>query len=199
MRQPTLDAVVLDLGNVVFEWSTASSARPGATLKALMRSDSYAQYETGQIESEDEFCRTLGQQLGLDSSLVCTIFETARQSLAVNSELVNFIRELKHTSGIHVYAMSNIPRQEIDYLSREHPLTMGIFDRVYASGMAGVRKPDPAFYKMVIADSQLVPERTLFVDDKTQNVDAARNLGMRGIRFEGTKALCDSLTGYFCL
>jgi len=195
MPQSPWDAIILDLGNVVFEWSTESGVQPEATLKSMMRSDTYAQYETGQIETEDEFCNTLGEQLGLDSSLVRTTFETARQSLVANDELVDFIRELKRTTGIRVYAMSNIPRKEVDYLRREHPSTMSIFDRVYASGMAGLRKPDPAFYRMVLSDSQLAPERAIFVDDKMQNVQAARDLGMRGLQFESTKALCDSLAG----
>jgi FMN phosphatase YigB (HAD superfamily) len=200
MKKSPWDAIVLDLGNVVFEWSTKSTVQPGATLKSMMRSETYARYELGQIETEDEFCNILSHQLGLDnSSVVRTTFETARQSLAANDELVSFIRELKRTTGVHVYAMSNIPRSDIDYLIREHPRTMSIFDRVYASGKAGLRKPDPAFYAMVLADGQLVPERAIFVDDKIQNVDAARDLGMRGLQFESTKALCDNLRGLFSL
>jgi FMN phosphatase YigB (HAD superfamily) len=199
MQKPLWDAIVLDLGNVVFEWSTESAAQPKATLKSMMRSDTYTRYETGQIETEDEFGNILGLQLGLDGSLVRTTFETARQSLTVNDELVDFVRELKRSTGIRVYAMSNIPRKEVEYLSRTHPLTMGIFDRVYASGIAGLRKPDPAFYAMVLVDSQLVPGRTIFVDDKIQNVDVAKDLGMCGLRFESTKALCGSLLGSFGL
>jgi HAD superfamily hydrolase (TIGR01509 family) len=195
MPQSPWDAIILDLGNVVFEWSTESGVQPEATLKSMMRSDTYAQYETGQIETEDEFCSMIGEQLGLDSSLVRTTFETARQSLVANDELVDFIRELKRVTDIRVYAMSNIPRKEVDYLSRKHPNTMSIFDRIYASGKAGLRKPDLAFYSMVLSDCRLAPERAIFVDDKMQNVQAARDLGMRGLQFESTKALCDSLAG----
>jgi HAD superfamily hydrolase (TIGR01509 family) len=195
MPQSPWDAIILDLGNVVFEWPTESGVQPEATLKSMMRSDTYAQYETGQIETEDEFCSMLGEQLGLDSSLVRTTFETARQSLVANDELVDFIRELKRVTDIRVYAMSNIPRKEVDYLSRKHPNTMSIFDRIYASGKAGLRKLDLAFYSMVLSDCRLAPERAIFVDDKMQNVQAARDLGMRGLQFESTKALCDSLAG----
>jgi FMN phosphatase YigB (HAD superfamily) len=193
------DAIVLDLGNVVFEWSTDSAVQPGATLKSIMRSDTYTRYETGQIETEEEFCNILGQQLGLDSSLVRITFDTARRSLVANDQLVDFIRELKRTTGVRVYAMSNVPRSDIDYLIREHSRTMSIFEHVYASGKTGLRKPDPACYAMVLADSQIVPERTIFVDDKIQNVDAALDFGMRGLRFESTKALCDNLRGWFDL
>jgi len=193
------DAIFLDLGDVVFKWSTESTVQPGAALKSIMKSDSYARYEIGQIETEDEFSSIIGQDLGLDSDFVRTTFQAARKSLEANDELVGFIQELKRTTGISVYAMSNIPRSDADYLSREHPSTMSVFDRVFASGAHGSRKPDPPFYRMVLADSQLVPERTIFVDDKIQNVDAARNLGMRGLHFESTNALCDNLRGLFTL
>jgi FMN phosphatase YigB (HAD superfamily) len=199
MLQSPWDAIILDLGNVVFEWSTESAVQPGATLKFMMSSDTYARYEIGQIETEDEFCNILSHQLGLDSSVVRTTFGTARKSLTANDELVGFIRELKRTTGVRVYAMSNIPRSDIDYLVREHPRTMIIFDCVYASGKVGLRKPNPAFYAMVLADSQLVPERAIFVDDKIQNFNAARDLGMRGLQFESTKALCDNLRSSFGL
>ena len=89
-----------------------------------MRSDTYALYKAGQIATEDESCKIIGQQLELDSSLARSTFETACHSLTVNDKLVNFIRELKRITGIHVYAMSNIPRKEVEYLSREHPRTM---------------------------------------------------------------------------
>lgn len=195
MPQSSWQAIVLDLGNVIFEWSSKPTGEVGATLKSMMKSDVYAQYETGQIETEKDFCEILGQQLEIDGTHIRTTFQNARASLQPNHQLVDFIRELKRTTGIAVYAMSNIPRSDIDYLQREHPATMDIFDQMFASGLAGVRKPNPDFFKIVIEKSKLVPGRMIFVDDKTENVDAAQRVGLYGVRFEGTDALCDRLRG----
>lgn len=195
MPQASWQAIVLDLGNVIFEWSSEPTGAVGATLKSIMNSDIYAQYETGQIETEKDFCEILGQQLGIDGTHIRTTFQNARVSLQPNHQLVDFIRELKRTTEIAVYAMSNIPRSDMAYLQREHRPAMEIFDQVFASGFAGMRKPNPDFFKFVIEKSQLEPGQMIFVDDKTENVDAAHRLGLYGVRFEGTDALCDRLRG----
>jgi hypothetical protein len=40
-------------------------------------------------------------------------------------------------------------------------------------------KPDRAIYEQMIADSGMVPERTLFIDDSTDNLEAASALGLQ--------------------
>ncbi|KAM0798920.1 HAD-like domain-containing protein [Usnea florida] len=193
MSRSSWQAIVLDLGNVIFEWSSKPTSEVGAALKSIMKSDIYTQYETGQIETEAEFCESLGRQSGIDGIHIRTTLQNARASLQSNSQLVNFIRELKRTTGITVYAMSNIPRDALEYLQREHSTALDVFDHIFASGFAGMRKPNPDFFQMVTEKNQLVPGRIIFVDDKTENVEAAQRVGWCGVRFEGTDALCDML------
>lgn len=195
MAQSSWQAIVLDLGNVIFEWSRESIGEFGPTLRSIMKTDIYAQYETGQIETEEEFCETVGQQLGTDGTYVRTVFQNTRASLQTNNKLVEFIRELKRTTGIAVYAMSNIPRSDIDYLQREHLSAMSVFDQIFSSGFAGMRKPDADFFRMITEKNRLVPGRIIFIDDKAENVDAARRFGMCGVWFEGTDALLHRLRG----
>ena len=199
MSQSSWQAIVLDLGNVIFEWSSKPTAEFGTTLKSILNSDIYAQYETGQIETEKEFCESLAQQSGIDGMHIRTVLQDARASLQSNNQLLNFIRELKHATGVAIYAMSNIPRSDIEYLQCEHSAAMDIFDQVFASGFAGMRKPNPDFFAMVTERSQLVPGRIIFVDDKTENVDAAQRVGWCGVRFEGTDALINRLRGLVLL
>lgn len=177
----------------MFEWSSKPTAEVGVTLKFIMKSDLYAQYETGQIETEQQFCQTLGRQLDINGTHIETTFRNARKSLQPNQQLVDCIRDLKRVTSVAVYAMSNISRGDLEYVQREHSPAMEIFDGVFASGVEGVRKPDPEFYRTVIEKTKLVPERTIFVDDKSENVDAACRFGLFGLRFDGTDALCELL------
>jgi putative hydrolase of the HAD superfamily len=57
----------------------------------------------------------------------------------------------------------------------------------------GVRKPTRAIYERVLGMTQARPERTLFVDDRTQNLLPARALGMRTIHFESADQLRGAL------
>ena len=48
---------------------------------------------------------------------------------------------------------------------------------MYFSYEIGLRKPDLEIYKHLINNHELDPKRTLFVDDKKENTDAAHSLG----------------------
>lgn len=52
------------------------------------------------------------------------------------------------------------------------------FEKVYYSYEMGMRKPDAGIYSFIINKHDLNPKRTLFVDDKKVNTDAAATLGL---------------------
>jgi putative hydrolase of the HAD superfamily len=52
------------------------------------------------------------------------------------------------------------------------------FEKVYFSYEMGMRKPDVEIYKTLIRQHELSPKHTLFVDDKKDNTDAAKALGL---------------------
>jgi putative hydrolase of the HAD superfamily len=52
------------------------------------------------------------------------------------------------------------------------------FEKVYYSYELGMRKPDVNIFKYLIHKHDLNPNRTLFVDDKKENTDAAASVGI---------------------
>ena len=53
------------------------------------------------------------------------------------------------------------------------------FEKVYFSYEMRMRKPDPAIYSILISNHNLSPKNTLFVDDKFENTEAAKELGIQ--------------------
>lgn len=53
------------------------------------------------------------------------------------------------------------------------------FEKIYFSFEMGLRKPDAEIFNYVIKKHNLVPKRTLFVDDKKENTDAAKAIGLQ--------------------
>lgn len=53
------------------------------------------------------------------------------------------------------------------------------------SADVGIRKPDAGIYQEVLRQLGASPAELLFVDDRLPNVEAARHLGIRAIRFSG--------------
>ena len=52
------------------------------------------------------------------------------------------------------------------------------FEKVYYSYEMGKRKPDPAVFNTILNKYDISPKRTLFIDDKKVNTDAAASLGI---------------------
>jgi glucose-1-phosphatase len=52
------------------------------------------------------------------------------------------------------------------------------FEKVYYSHEMGMRKPEEAIFNFILKKHDLSPRRTLFVDDKKENTDAAAALGI---------------------
>ena len=52
------------------------------------------------------------------------------------------------------------------------------FEKVYYSYEMGMRKPEPEIFTTILNKYDLSPKRTLFIDDKKENTDAAEKLGL---------------------
>jgi 2-haloacid dehalogenase len=57
-------------------------------------------------------------------------------------------------------------------------------------------KPDPAIYALHASTCALAPDATLFIDDNTKNVDAARSAGWQAIHFTNPPALKTALADH---
>ncbi|KAI9455353.1 HAD-like domain-containing protein [Lactarius psammicola] len=182
---PRCNILIFDLGDVLFTWSpvTATSISP-KMLKAILSSTIWQQYERGRI-SEDECYRLSGERFSLDPEEVRRALIDARAGLRFNDVFVRFICDLQAEAkgALRIFAMSNISAP--DYVEiRAKPTEWGIFERVFTSAAAGMRKPDLCFFEFVLGEIKAEPSSVVFVDDKAENVLAARSLGMNGIVFD---------------
>ncbi len=63
------------------------------------------------------------------------------------------------------------------------------FETAVVSGQLGVVKPDPRIYEAAIERCALDPARTVFIDDRIENIEAARAFGIHGLHFAGPAKL----------
>lgn len=69
------------------------------------------------------------------------------------------------------------------------------FDAVVISGDVGLRKPDPAIYRLACDRVGRPPEACVFVDDLARNVEVARELGMAAVLHEGDEPATAAMVG----
>lgn len=102
-------------------------------------------------------------------------------------EVMALLRELKERPHVRVAILSNgAPElREITEASEERKLV----DTAFYSCDLGIRKPSPAIFQFVLDALGAEPSRTLFVDDQSENTDAAAALGIHTILFKGPESV----------
>ncbi|KAE9405549.1 HAD-like protein [Gymnopus androsaceus JB14] len=175
------DTIIFDLGDVLFTWSasTKTSISP-KVLREILQTTTWFKYEMGQI-SEEECYADVALEMGLSAVDVRRAFQSARESLTSRPCMVDLIRELK--PGRKVYAMSNISMEDFAFLQTKSS-DLDLFDHCFTSSAAGARKPMLGYFRHVLENTGADPTRTIFVDDKLDNVLAARSFGMTGILYD---------------
>lgn len=136
-------------------------------------------FEKGQI-SRDAFL--LGIQKQIPNATIDEIL------MAWNAVLLDFpLYRLEFlqllSKKFRLFLLSNTDAIHIDHFEqREGASFFGdfyqCFEKVYFSYEMGMRKPDAEIYTTLINRHELAPKRTLFVDDKKDNTDAAKALGL---------------------
>src|SRR5690349_22714117 len=93
---------------------------------------------------------------------------------------------------IRMATLNNESRELNEHRIRHFGLC-DLFDVFFSSCWLGVRKPTREFYERVLGMTQVDPARSVFVDDREQNLAPARALGMKTILFAGADRLAQSL------
>ena len=106
MTGSSIDTLIFDLGDVLFEWSASvATTMSPKVLRRVLNSVTWYEYEKGQFTEQDCYA-AIAHELVLSVSDVTVGFQSLRQSLISRPYMFELIRELKH--GRRVYAMSNM-------------------------------------------------------------------------------------------
>ncbi|KAK5659546.1 hypothetical protein OQA88_748 [Cercophora sp. LCS_1] len=174
------DAIIFDLGDVLFDWSSSAITVLAKKLVHLMMLTTAWHNLERKLLSADEAYTIFGAEHNVDPRLIRQALDQAQSTFHVCDEATVLLQELKQRDPrIKLYIMSNIAQEHMDNLYNL-AFPWHIFDRVFTSCGVGMRKPELAFYRHVIDETGCDPVRTLYLDDKSENICAGRILGLRG-------------------
>ena len=97
--------------------------------------------------------------------------------------MLDAIRVLRQI-GVSCYLATN---QEL-HRARHMSETLGfanLFDGEFYSCRLGLAKPDPEYFRAIVGELKIAPNRVLFLDDHEVNVRAARTVGLHATEFAG--------------
>ena len=78
------------------------------------------------------------------------------------------------------YVLSNWSAETFAGMTDDYPF-LQLFNGLLISGEDKLMKPDAAIYELAISRFNLIPQETVFIDDKLENIEAAKKLNLKTI------------------
>lgn len=189
-----IDLVLFDVGGVLGTngWDTAERAAAAARFDL-----DYESFE----QRHDEAVQTWESgHMSLDDYLDFVVFNTPRpftreafrdfmyaQSRPA-PEMIALVRSIAATGRYTLMAMNN-ESAELNAMRVERFGLAPIFTAFLTSCYIGFRKPHDAFYDRALAIAHADPERTVFIDDRAENLVPARARGVHTVHATGLAAV----------
>lgn len=193
-----VDTVVFDIGGVLvdFAWDEflknkgCSDEMVKRIGKATTESEDWVQYDIGSL-TNDEIVELFCENDPGIADEIRRCFADLTDIVLKRERTIPWIESLK-ASGYRVLYLSNFSSQALGGC----PEAMGFLD--YTDGgilsfRDHVVKPYPEIYKLLEERFDLVPEKTVFIDDTKANIDAAIERGWNGIVYKEYGQVRDEL------
>lgn len=188
-----IKVILFDLGNVVIYLQEESSYHEFANLskysyeslkEKIASEEFFNAFERGLI-SEQTFRSELRRLLE-DDSLTDSALNHAwnKMLIKIDPQIIRSIESVAANKKIMVLSNTNIIHEQafhkmLSDVSGYSHLNQ-FFDKVYLSHEIGERKPDHSSWQFILDDNPgLNAEEVLFLDDKQENLDAAKQLNFQ--------------------
>jgi FMN phosphatase YigB (HAD superfamily) len=148
-------------------------------LNVLGRSPIVDAYERGELSARAFFDHFVAHT-GFSGSFE-TFVAIWRSIFRENAPMIEFGRRVAERWP--VFFMTNASDLHVPWIFERFP-SLNFFTDVACSCYIGAAKPDPTYYTRALAKFGVDAASSLFVDDRPENIEAARALGFRGVLYE---------------
>ncbi|MEM0941113.1 MAG: HAD family phosphatase [Bacteroidota bacterium] len=189
-----IDAIIFDFGNVLIdldypriiqEFKKVATKNQDNIRKLIMNSKVMMKFETGEIGPE-RFRASVNKILGMDLSE--DNFDQIWNSMlkSITKERMDKVLKIRNKFDTYILSNSNILHEiafEEMVMDATGKLSIREYvKKTYFSHEVGMRKPNRDIYEFVIEDINNYASRMLFLDDRLDNIEAARAVGMKAIQ-----------------
>lgn len=192
----SLDAIILDLGNVLAfhdnEKLFDELARTFGTTRELIKervdAGVWERVNRGQLKGDAlrvELVQRLGKDVTPDQWLAAW-----NCHFTINEPMVSMVSFL--VGKAKLVLLSNTHDQHVEFLKPKLPI-LSEFDALVFSCEVGHLKPEKAIYEKALAAAGTAPWKTVFFDDVKAYATAATQVGMHGRVFTTVEQFTDDL------
>jgi len=193
--------VVFDAGGVLLEWNPPrviaelypDPAEQAEIRQRIFEHPDWHEFDRGAITetaAPDHFAKLSGRK----PDEIRHLLRATAESLTPIDGTIRLLDDLA-AGGVHLFLLSNMPESTYNLLVKRHAF-FAHFRHLVISGKILMLKPEPAIYKHLVEVTGIVPSESVFIDDLTRNVIAARESGLHAIQFTGPEACRAELRAY---
>lgn len=183
--------IIFDLGGVLFKLNPQKTFQDfeNQGIKTSFfnnREDLFYKFEIGKISPEDylsqvnNICKT-----NMDMP---TFKQCWNAMIGEYPEKNRILLENLHKK-FNLYVLSNTNVVHVEYFMPIANWCDGLFKKIYFSNEIGMRKPDEECFNFVLNDAKISAQQTLFIDDRSDNIQAAKKLGINTHQLENQELL----------
>ncbi|MEM6712079.1 MAG: HAD family phosphatase [Pseudomonadota bacterium] len=201
MKNPQIDAVIFDIGNVLLQWDAHAAYKPlglsDEEIKAFFKQVGFFEWNLEQDRGRTfaDGIEELSSRFPDERHLIAH-YDTHWQLsiLGPIQGTVDILTSLA-TQKVPLHAITNFSAEKFP-LERARFDFFGHFGEIVVSGEEKLIKPDPEIYELLLSRTGLKAERTFFIDDSMPNVKGAMAVGMHAHHFTAPSDLREALRGF---
>ena len=175
------NVILFDLGGVIINWNdnwlydeiTSQLKQPFEKIKSKYNANLCSLFES-KINESEFWDLVLGSDNIIDDKIISKTF---LKKSSINYDFLNFAKSLK-TNGQSIGILSNLTPETSTCIEKK---LLEDFDYHFYSNSIKLSKPNPEIYRYVC--EQIDSQKVLFIDDKQENLDAAKVFGMETLLF----------------
>lgn len=192
-QSPLPSVVFFDLGGVVVDvdldlarraWSDAMGTGTADFDRVFLESGIKDRMDVGQLGTS-EALREIEALVGgsFDEAMVTRCWSSSLSPRPRVSELIHEVAARTRCAVI-----SNTDPLHAATIEAQAGIA-GVVERWVYSYQAGCLKPEPGIFELALQHLSVRAEQTLLVDDREENLAAARELGMEGLHYDSFETL----------
>jgi putative hydrolase of the HAD superfamily len=185
---PMIKSVISDLGKVLIDFDNSIfyrkiSQHTSLSLEEIgpkidVHSAIGQAFDAGRLSAQafyEQVTSALGVRLEYDA-----FYAIYNDVFALRPAIVTLLAELK--PRYRMVMLSNTDVMRFGFIRSRFPEVM-FFDDFVLSYEVGFIKPDPRIYRIAVQKAGAPASACLFIDDRPENIEAARRLGLQTIHY----------------
>lgn len=192
----TIKSVIFDWGGVLIDDPAPGLMQYCAKVLKVRKEDYIkahskfeADFQKGLIR-EDVFWEQICKELNVPKPNMPSLWAEAFEAAYVPRNSMLSMAASLQENGYRTAVLSNT---EVPAMQHFHLQKYEMFDVAVFSCLESVKKPERKIYELTLKKLDSQPEQGVFIDDKQEYIDGAKNVGINTILFQNINQVKDEL------